>query len=143
MVLVLAIVASMISIGTAKVTQAAISSTNSNKVTLQAQSYAESKADILKSISYSNLVSQGKSSIPDSDNYFDEVIVGSESNYSSDSNIKQRNCTVNVYKGSESIPRSTLKFSRYSVLVNGMVLVVVVITVGMAGLVQTLVLDRI
>lgn len=114
-VIILSMVSAMLSLGTAKVSQAAMCSTNSNKSTIQAQQYAESKADVLKSISYSNLVSQGKSSIPNSDNYFDEVIVDSESNYASDSNIKQRKCTVNVYKGSEPLPRSTLNFFRYSV----------------------------
>lgn len=114
MVLVLAIVASMISIGTAKVTQAAISSTNSNKVTLQAQSYAESKAGIIKNLSYSDLSSQSKSSIPSSDNFFDEVVVGSESTYPSNKKIKQKECLIRVYKGSETIPRATLRLMRYS-----------------------------
>ena len=114
MVLVLAIVASMISIGTAKVTQAAISSTNSNKVTLQAQSYAESKAGIIKSISYGDLASQNKTAISNSDNFYDEVIVGSESTYPSDKKIKQKECLIRVYKGSETVPRATLRLMRYS-----------------------------
>lgn len=115
MVLVLAIVASMISLGTAKVTQAAISSTTSNKVTLQAQSYAESKAGIIKSISYSDLTSQSKAVISNSDNFYDEVIIGNESTYPSDKKIKQKECLIHVYKGSETVPRATLRLMRYSV----------------------------
>lgn len=111
MVLVLAIVASMISIGTAKVTQAAISSTNTNKVTLQAQQYAQSEADIVRNTNYSDLSSKSKALISGTD-FYRQVSVGAESTYDSKNNIKQKICTVNVYKGTESIPRSSLKVIR-------------------------------
>ena len=45
-VLILAVASSVMSIGTAKITQAAINSTGSNKATLQAQQYAASEADL-------------------------------------------------------------------------------------------------
>ena len=114
-VIILSVVSAMLSLGTAKVSQAAMSSTNSNKSTSQAQQYAESKAGIIKSISYGNLASQSKAAISNSDNYFDEVVVGSESTYPSDKKIKQKECLIRVYKGSETIPRATLRLMRYSV----------------------------
>lgn len=54
-VLILAVVSSVLSVGTAKITQAAINSTGSNKITLQAQQYAASEAELIKSISYNDL----------------------------------------------------------------------------------------
>lgn len=111
MVLVLAIVASMISLGTAKVTQAAIGSTNTNKVTLQAQQYAQTEADIVRNSDYSDLSNKSKSQISGTD-FYRQVTVGAESTYDSKNNIKQKVCTVNVYKGTESVPRSSLKVIR-------------------------------
>ena len=59
-VLILAVVSSIMSIGTAKITQAAINSTGSNKATLQAQQFASSEADLIKSISYTDLTAQSE-----------------------------------------------------------------------------------
>ena len=114
-VIILALVSSMLSLGMAKVSQAAMSSTNTNKTTSQAQQYAESKAGIIKSISYGNLASQSKSIISNSGDFYDEVIVGSESTYPSDEKIKQKECLIRVYKGSETVPRASLRLMRYSV----------------------------
>lgn len=114
-VIILSVVSAMLSLGTAKVSQAAMSSTNSNKSTSQAQQYAESKAGIIKNIAYGDLASQSKAAISNSDNYFDEVVVGSESTYPSDTKIKQKECLIRVYKGSETLPRATLRLMRYSV----------------------------
>lgn len=111
-VLVLAVVSSILSIGTAKITQAAINSTGSNKATLQAQQYASSEADLIKSISYTDLTAQSRADISDS-GFQQEVILSNESDYSEQ--IKQKTVTINVYKGSESLPRSTIKLTRYSV----------------------------
>lgn len=110
-VLVLAVVSSILSIGTAKITQAAINSTGSNKATLQAQQYAASEADLIKSISYTDLTAQSRADISDS-GFQKEVILSDESDYSEQ--IKQKTATINVYKGSESLPRSTIKLTRYS-----------------------------
>lgn len=114
-VIILALVSSMLSLGMAKVSQAAMSSTNTNKTTSQAQQYAESKAGIIKSISYGNLASQSKSIISNSGDFYDEVVVGSESTYPSDEKIKQKECLIHVYKGSETVPRASLRLMRYSV----------------------------
>lgn len=113
-VIILALVCSMLSLGMAKVSQAAMSSTNTNKTTSQAQQYAESKAGIIKSISYGNLASQSKSIISNSGDFYDEVVVGSESTYPSDEKIKQKECLIRVYKGSETVPRASLRLMRYS-----------------------------
>lgn len=114
-VIILALVSSMLSLGMAKVSQAAMSSTNTNKTTSQAQQYAESKAGIIKSISYGNLASQSKSIISNSGDFYDEVVVGNESTYPSDKKIKQKECLIRVYKGSETVPRASLRLMRYSV----------------------------
>ena len=98
------------SIGTAKITQAAINSTGSNKATLQAQQYAASEAELIKSISYTDLTAQSRADISDS-GFQKEVILSDESDLSG--GIKKRDVTVNIYSNSESLPRATAKFIRY------------------------------
>lgn len=105
----------MLSVGTAKLTQAAINSTSTNKITLQAQQYAASKADIVKATKYDELTAQNKTVISNSDGFYDEVSISAESEYPGNSNISQRECTIRVYKDSEALPRSSLKLMRYSV----------------------------
>lgn len=114
-VLILAVISSMLSVGTAKLTQAAINSTSTNKITLQAQQYAASKADIVKATKYDELAAQNKTVISNSDGFYDEVSVSAESEYPGNSNISQRECIIRVYKDSEALPRSSLKLMRYSV----------------------------
>ena len=110
-VIILSLVSSMLSLGMAKVSQVAMSSTDTNKVTLQAQQYAQSEADIVRNTNYSDLSSKSKSLISGTD-FYRQVSVSAESTYDSKNNIKQKICTVNVYKGNESIPRSSLKVIR-------------------------------
>lgn len=105
----------MLSVGTAKLTQAAINSTSTNKITLQAQQYAASKADIVKATKYDELTAQNKTVISNSDGFYDEVSISAESEYPGNSNISQRECIIRVYKDSEALPRSSLKLMRYSV----------------------------
>lgn len=114
-VLILAVISSMLSVGTAKLTQAAINSTSTNKITLQAQQYAASKADIVKATKYDELTAQNKTVISNSDGFYDEVSISAESEYPGNSNISQRECIIRVYKDSEALPRSSLKLMRYSV----------------------------
>ena len=114
-VLVLALVSAMLSLGTAKLTQAAVNNTGSNKVTLQAQSYAASKADIFRAKNYDDLIAQTKTAISNSNGFYDEVSVSAESTYPADSKIKEKECIIRVYKDNESLPRSTIKLMRYSV----------------------------
>lgn len=111
-VLVLAVISSVMSVSTAKISQAAINSTGSNKTTLQAQQYAASEAELMRSMPYSDLSSSAKAKIAGTV-FSKEVILGEESSYSS--SIKQRPVTVNIYSDAESLPRSTLTLQRYSV----------------------------
>lgn len=95
----------------AKATQSAGNSTLSNSKTLQAQSYAVGKIDLLRSTAYSDLKAEGKTAISDTD-FFQEVTLSSESNYTDF--IKQKTATVKVYKGQETIPRAELTLTRYT-----------------------------
>lgn len=113
-VLMLALVCTMLSFSTAKVSHAALNSTSSNKITTQAQNYAESKANLLKKTDYYKLSAQGKTNIPNSNHFSDEVIVGAETVLPSDSSVKQKECIVNVYQENETIPRATIRLIRYS-----------------------------
>ena len=96
----------------AKATQSTANSTISNSKTLQAQTYAAGKIDLLKATDYSDLKAEGKTGISGTD-FSEEVTLSNESNYSS--SIKQKVATVKVYKGQETIPRVELKVTRYSV----------------------------
>ena len=86
----------------------------SSKVASQARHYANSKAELMEGMSYSELSSQVKTNIAGS-NYYEEVIVGNETTMPGNTNIKQKTCVVNVYEGSDTTPRASLKFNRYSV----------------------------
>ena len=114
-VLILAVISSMLSLGTAKLTQAALNSTSTNKITLQAQQYAASKADIVKATNYDDLTAQNKTVISNSDNFYDEVLLGDETDYPDNDKIKQKDVTINVYSRAEPLPRASLKLTRYSV----------------------------
>ena len=107
----------MLAFSTAKVSQAGIRAADSSKITLQAQQYAASEADLLSHSPYDKLSSKAKSVISGS-LYHDEVTVGKETAMPSNQDIKQKPCRVNVYYGDESIPRATLSFNRYSVSQN-------------------------
>ena len=113
-VIILCIVTSLLAFSAAKISQVAVNTTTSNKTTLQAQHYANSKAELIQAERYSKLSSSLRAQIPGTD-YYEEVIVGAETAYPTNSKIKQRICTINVYKGNESIPRSSFKLTRYSV----------------------------
>lgn len=112
MVIVLAIISSMIGISVAKIGQASMSATTSNKITLQASNIAASDAALLHSVSYEDLTASNRNTVPDTD-FQHETLLSSESNYTD--SIKQRTATINVYKGSETTPRVSLKVTRYSV----------------------------
>lgn len=109
--MVCGIVCSLMTMSMAKATQSAGNSTLSNSKTLQAQSYAVGKIDLLRSTAYSDLKAEGKTAISGTD-FFQEVTLSSESNYTD--SIKQKTATVKVYKGQETIPRAELKLTRYT-----------------------------
>lgn len=111
----MALVSGMLSLGSAKMSQAAMNANRSNSIAMQAGVYASSKAEILKKEGYSDLKNQGKTSIANSDGFYDEVSVGAESVYDAEKNIKQKECLIRVYHKDDVLPRSTIKLIRYSV----------------------------
>lgn len=111
-VLMVAVIGSMTAISMAKVSQSTNNSLVSSGITAQAQSYASSEAELIKSKDYSDLQAQNRATISGSD-FQKEVTLSNESDYSS--SIKQRTATIKVYKGSEIVPRSQINLVRYSV----------------------------
>lgn len=104
----------MMGLASAKVSQTTMNTLGSSKVASQAQHYANSKAELIEGMSYTELASQAKTSIAGS-SFYEEVIVGKETAMPGNTNIKQKTCVVNVYEGSEITPRASLTFKRYSV----------------------------
>lgn len=111
-VIVLAIVSSMIGLSVAKIGHASMNATASNKITMQAQQYAETEAELVRSISYSDLKNSGKTDIGKS-GFKKEVTLGEESDYSG--NIKQRNVDIKIYHENEELPRADMFLTRYKV----------------------------
>ena len=110
-VVIAAIIMSMIALSTAKISQASLGSLGSSKIALQAQQYAAAKADIVKATDYDELTAQALEEIPNS-NFYDEVIIGSETLYPGKDDIYQRICTVNVYQYGDVLPRYSLKVAK-------------------------------
>ena len=113
MAIVSAAIVGLTAVSLAKVNHLAFNGLDSSKTALQAQQYAASKAELIRSINYDDLTAQNKTTIQNS-NFQDEVKISAESSYPSDSSIKQKICTINVYKTGESLPRSTLIVTRLS-----------------------------
>lgn len=111
----MALVSGMLSLSSAKMSQAAMNANGSHSIAMQAGAYASGKAEILKKEDYSDLKNQGKTSIANSDGFYDEVSVGVESVYDAEKNIKQKECQIRVYHKDDALPRSTIKLIRYSV----------------------------
>lgn len=111
MVVVLAVVSGILSLSTAKISQAAMNGTTSNKISSEAQSIAQSDADLLRATAYANLSATARQ-VATGTAYEHEVVLSNESKYTDD--IKQRTATINVYKGKESLPRASLVLKRYS-----------------------------
>ena len=104
----------MMGLASAKVSQTTMNTLGSSKVASQAQHYANSKAELIEGMPYTELASQAKANIAGS-GFYEEVIVGNETAMPGNTNIKQKTCVVNVYEGSETTPRASLTFKRYSV----------------------------
>lgn len=109
-----AIVVSLMAIATANITQASQNSLGSSKIALQAQQYAAAKAFIVRATKYDELQAQAKTDIQNS-NFFDEVIIGPEEPYPGRDKVYQKECTVNVYRDNEQLPRYSLKVLKTSV----------------------------
>ena len=110
-VLMATVVSSLISVSLAKSTQVSNNAILSNKVAVQAKQYAESEAELLKSVSYTDLSGHGRTNIA-STGFQSDVSLSDESNYSAFT--KQRIATIKVYKGQEVLPRAELNVIRYS-----------------------------
>lgn len=96
-----------------KINQAAFSGLSSSKVIVQAQQYADVEAIIVKATGYENLEEHEKTAIPNSNDYFSEVVLSEESDYLEI--FKQRTATINIYKGDEVLPRYSLDIPRIDV----------------------------
>lgn len=99
----------MMGLASAKVSSVTNSSLSSSKTSAQALQYAETQADIVRNTAYDDLSSKAKTQIAGT-HFYEEVTVGTETAYKED--IKKKDCTVNVYSGSETIPRATLTITR-------------------------------
>ena len=121
MTIIAAVIISMTAVSLAKVHNLALNTLSSNKTAMQAQQYAAAKADFIKLVKYDNLTAQNRTIIQSSNGYQDEVIISPESIYPNNNKIKQKLCTINVYKGNEPIPRSTLIVTRLSTSVDNSV----------------------
>lgn len=109
LVIVCGIFSSMMGLSSAKVSSATNSSLSSSKTSAQALQYAETQAGIVRNTAYDDLSSKAKTQIAGT-HYYEEVTVGAETAYKED--IKKKDCIVNVYSGSETIPRATLTITR-------------------------------
>lgn len=112
-VLVLSLICSILAVGAAKITQASMNSTGSNKISIQAQQYATSEAELIRNMKYGDLSKKNKQAIPNTD-FKKEVTLSGESDYSS--SIKKRDVNIRIYYKDEILPRSNLTLTRYNVL---------------------------
>ena len=111
LVIVCGIFSSMMGLSSAKVSSATNSSLSSSKTSAQALQYAETQAGIVRNTAYDDLSSKAKTQIAGT-HFYEEVTVGAETAYKED--IKKKDCTVNIYSGSETIPRATLSITRFT-----------------------------
>lgn len=109
LVIVCGIFSSMMGLASAKVSSVTNSSLSLSKTSAQALQYAETQAGIVRNTSYDDLSSKAKTQIAGT-HFYEEVTVSAETAYKED--IKKKDCTVNVYNGSETIPRATLSITR-------------------------------
>lgn len=94
----------------AKTQQSVFAATNSNGIVVQAQQHGETQASVLRMTKYSDLKSQSKTKINDTDFSY-EVVVSGETNYND--KIKQRIATVKIYYQNEVNPRFTLPIAMH------------------------------
>lgn len=102
---------SMMGLASAKMSQASLSSTSTNRIATKANSIANSDAELVRATAYNDLSAKTRQTVPDTE-FQHEVTLGNESDYSK--GIKQRTVTILVYKGNESTPRVSLPVTRYS-----------------------------
>ena len=111
---VTAIIVAFVALSVTHINQAAYSGLTGNKLALQAQEYALTKAEFVRAVNYDDLTAQSRTLIPNTDGFYDEIVIGAEEVFPDDNSIKQRICTVNVYKDVEALPRYSLRVTRLS-----------------------------
>lgn len=109
--LVLAAMLTALCISSAKFQQSVLASTNSNGIAILAQQHGETQAAVLRMTKYSDLKSQPKTKIENTDYYY-ETSVSGETNYTD--KIKQRIATINIYHKNEASPRFSLPVAMLS-----------------------------
>lgn len=102
----------MLGLSTAKVTQAAMNGTSSNRISAEAAQIAQSDAELLRSVSYHDVATSSRKAVEGTP-FQHEMTVSSESDFNS--SVKQKTVTIKVFKGAETNPRSELRLTRYSV----------------------------
>ena len=112
--MIAAVMVGVIALSITKISNRVFSGTNSNRIAIQAQEYALTRAEALRAKAYGDIDAINRRQIPNTDNYFEEVILGVETVYPSDNALNQRVCTVNIYKDAEFLPRYSLKVTRVS-----------------------------
>lgn len=105
------IISSMLMLSISKTLQISFKGADSTAITIQAQQYASSRAELMRKEDYASVVSMARSIVAGT-NFQEELIVGSESDYNND--IKQKLITIKVYNGTESISRASLSFLKFS-----------------------------
>ena len=78
---VAAFMAGSIALSTAKISSSVFSGTNSNRIAVQAQEYALTSAEALRARAYGDITAISRRQIANTDNYFEEIIVGAETAY--------------------------------------------------------------
>lgn len=112
MALVGAAVVGVTALSLAKVNSISLNAMKANSVALQAYQFADAEAQLVRATDYSDLTSQAKTDILNSNGFQKEVIVSGETNYSD--SVKQKTATVKIYKTGETTPRIVLNVKRLS-----------------------------
>lgn len=102
-IVVLFIIASALCFSVAKATQAAMNSTSSNQITMQAQQYCVGKLDLIRNKGYKYLSAQDKQYV--ALNFYDQVVLGNDVVVNGS---KYKSVSVHCYYKNETKPRATL-----------------------------------
>ena len=104
----------MLVVSMAKFTQVAFISTGSNSITIQAQQFALSEAEMVRKVAYDELANFGDGRKHDilNTSFKKEIGVNPETNYTD--TIKEKMVVIKVYNGDETIPRAMILLPRYS-----------------------------
>ena len=112
MLIPLLLLIAVLSTSLATIAQATFSTSNSSKIALQAQQYAEAEAALVRATNYDELTAHERVSINNSI-YESEVQVSGETENAD--NIKQKTVSILIYRSNEDNPRYTLRVPRLEV----------------------------